>query len=63
MLDVWENEPQIHPKLPRLPNVALLPHLGSATVETRRPHVCSLAAESLLTKLRGERCPNQVNLF
>ena len=34
-LDVYENEPKIHPDYRTLPNVFLLPHLGSATVETR----------------------------
>ncbi|NEX93356.1 D-glycerate dehydrogenase [Caulobacter sp. 17J65-9] len=34
-LDVYENEPVIHPDLIGLPNVVLLPHLGSATVEGR----------------------------
>ena len=34
-LDVYENEPKIHPGYRTLPNVFLLPHLGSATVETR----------------------------
>ena len=34
-LDVYEKEPTVHPRLLELPNVALLPHLGSATVETR----------------------------
>ena len=34
-LDVFEHEPQIHPQLLTLPNVVLLPHLGSATVESR----------------------------
>ncbi|MGE0117130.1 MAG: 2-hydroxyacid dehydrogenase [Dongiaceae bacterium] len=34
-LDVYENEPKIHPGYRALPNVFLLPHLGSATVETR----------------------------
>jgi lactate dehydrogenase-like 2-hydroxyacid dehydrogenase len=34
-LDVYENEPQIHPALRNLENVVLLPHLGSATEETR----------------------------
>jgi len=35
-LDVFEHEPKIHPGLAELPNVFLLPHLGSATVEDRR---------------------------
>jgi glyoxylate reductase len=34
-LDVYENEPVINPKLLKLPNVVLLPHMGSATVEAR----------------------------
>ena len=34
-LDVFANEPQIHPGYLSLDNVTLLPHLGSATVETR----------------------------
>ena len=34
-LDVYEHEPTLHPKLPTLPNVVLLPHLGSATIESR----------------------------
>jgi lactate dehydrogenase-like 2-hydroxyacid dehydrogenase len=34
-LDVYEEEPRVHPGLLQLENVVLLPHLGSATVETR----------------------------
>lgn len=34
-LDVYEREPQVEERLTRMENVALLPHLGSATVETR----------------------------
>ena len=34
-LDVFEAEPRVHPALLSLENVVLLPHLGSATVETR----------------------------
>jgi lactate dehydrogenase-like 2-hydroxyacid dehydrogenase len=34
-LDVYEHEPTVHPGLLELENVVLLPHLGSATVETR----------------------------
>ena len=34
-LDVFENEPKIHPGYLELPNVFLLPHMGSATIETR----------------------------
>ena len=34
-LDVFEHEPAVNPKLRELPNVALLPHMGSATIESR----------------------------
>jgi lactate dehydrogenase-like 2-hydroxyacid dehydrogenase len=34
-LDVYEKEPVVHPDLLGLENVVLLPHLGSATIETR----------------------------
>jgi glyoxylate reductase len=34
-LDVFEHEPAINPKLKKLPNVVLLPHMGSATLESR----------------------------
>jgi len=34
-LDVFENEPRINPKLLKLENVVLLPHMGSATIEGR----------------------------
>ena len=59
-LDVYENEPQIAPELLEMPNVVLLPHLGSATTETRT-RMAVLAAENLLTVLRGEKCENVVN--
>ncbi len=59
-LDVFENEPQVHPKLRELPNVVLLPHVGSATGETRFK-MAMLAAENLLAALAGHRPPNLVN--
>jgi lactate dehydrogenase-like 2-hydroxyacid dehydrogenase len=34
-LDVYNNEPDIHPEYRQLPNVFLMPHIGSATRETR----------------------------
>jgi glyoxylate reductase len=34
-LDVWKHEPQIDPRLLALPNVVMLPHMGSATFEGR----------------------------
>jgi glyoxylate reductase len=35
-LDVFEHEPSVNPKLLRLPNVVLMPHMGSATIEGRQ---------------------------
>jgi glyoxylate reductase len=59
-LDVYEHEPKINPGLLQMPNTLLLPHLGSATVETRR-RMSVLAAENLLAVLDGRPCPNIVN--
>ena len=59
-LDVFENEPKVHPALLAMDNVTLLPHIGSATAETRLG-MAMLAAENLLAALRGERPPNLVN--
>jgi glyoxylate reductase len=61
-LDVYEHEPRINPELVKMPNVLLLPHIGSATVETRR-RMAILAAENLLAVLEGRPCPNVVNPF
>jgi len=59
-LDVYENEPKLSPGLANLDNVVLLPHMGSATVETRTK-MALMAAESLLSGLRGERPPHCLN--
>jgi len=58
-LDVFENEPAVHPKLVELDNVVLLPHLGSATVETRTA-MATLAASNVLAVLRGEPAPTPI---
>lgn len=52
-LDVFENEPAIHPGLLSFPNVVLLPHLGSATFETRLA-MARLACEEIARFARGE---------
>lgn len=59
-LDVFEEEPTVHPGLLGLPNVVLAPHLGSATLETRTK-MAALAVDNLLHVLRGERPPALVN--
>jgi glyoxylate reductase len=59
-LDVFEAEPRVHPVLLGLPNVVLMPHVGSATGETRQK-MAMLAAENLLEALEGRRPPNLVN--
>lgn len=51
--DVYENEPNIDPELLKLPNVVLLPHLGSATIETRTK-MALLCAENVLRVLKGK---------
>ena len=51
-LDVYENEPALTPGLSDLRNVVLLPHMGSATLETRTA-MAKLAAENLLDGLKG----------
>jgi glyoxylate reductase len=52
-LDVYEHEPSVHPGLLELENVVLLPHLGSATLETRTA-MGVLAARNAVAVLRGE---------
>ena len=55
-LDVFEDEPDVHPGLRELDNVVLLPHLGSATVQTRTA-MADLAAGNVLAVLRGDPAP------
>jgi len=52
-LDVYEEEPAVHPGLLGLENVVLSPHLGSATVETRQA-IAELAARNAIAAVRGE---------
>jgi len=59
-LDVYENEPALTPGLTELDNVVLLPHVGSATVDVRI-RMAEMAAQNLLSALRGEVPPNLVN--
>jgi glyoxylate reductase len=58
-LDVYENEPFIHPGLKR-PNVVLAPHLASASLETRTKMAC-MAAQNVVSLFTGQRPPNMLN--
>ncbi|MGO4588165.1 2-hydroxyacid dehydrogenase [Paenarthrobacter sp. 2TAF44] len=59
-LDVFEQEPKVHPWLLDLENVTLVPHLGSATVETRTA-MAVLAADNTLAVLKGEQPPTPIS--
>ena len=59
-LDVYEEEPKVHPKLLELENVVLAPHIGSASIETRNKMAVT-AGEDLRAALRGEQPKNPVN--
>ena len=59
-LDVYEEEPKVHPRLLELENVVLAPHIGSASIETR-DKMAALAAENLVAVLRGEEPKTPVN--
>ena len=59
-LDVFEHEPTVHEGLLGLDNAVLIPHLGSATVETRTA-MANLAATNALAFLDGKTPPNLVN--
>lgn len=59
-LDVYENEPALHPGLSTMTHCVLLPHLGSATTGTRT-RMGLLALDNLLAVCDGQRPPNCVN--
>jgi glyoxylate reductase len=59
-LDVFEQEPKIHPGLLKLDNVVVLPHVGSATDSSRRRMV-ETALRNCMAALKGEMPPNAIN--
>jgi lactate dehydrogenase-like 2-hydroxyacid dehydrogenase len=59
-LDVFEQEPAVHPGLLNLPQAVLAPHIGSASVDTRR-RMSMMAAENAVAALTGRRPPNLLN--
>ncbi|WP_420477846.1 2-hydroxyacid dehydrogenase [Brevundimonas sp. FT23028] len=58
-LDVFEHEPKVHPGLIGHPNVVLLPHLGSATIEARQDMGDRVIA-NIMTFANGHRPPDRV---
>jgi glyoxylate reductase len=59
-LDVYEKEPKLTPGLTKLENAVLLPHIGSATNDTRG-QMAVVAAKNALAMLQGKRPKNIVN--
>jgi|Deesub1362A_J573_1020465.scaffolds.fasta_scaffold02759_8 glyoxylate reductase len=60
-LDVFENEPEIEPELKEMENVVLLPHIASASIETRTK-MGLVAADNLIARLiEGRMPPNCLN--
>lgn len=59
-LDVYEFEPKLVPGLAECENTVLLPHIASASIETRTK-MATMAAENLLAVLAGKTPPNPVN--
>jgi len=59
-IDVYNGEPSTHPDYLTLPNVFVLPHLGSATKKTRTA-MADLAVNNLKDFFQTGKCKNQVN--
>ncbi len=58
-VDVYEREPEVHPRLLAAPRTVLLPHIGSASQATRR-RMAQVACEGANAVLAGKRPPNLV---
>ena len=61
-LDVFEKEPEVHPRLLQAPNTLLVPHIGSATLETRSA-IGMLAANAIYLHFnnQADSIPNRLN--
>ena len=59
-LDVFEEEPKVHPQLASLSHVVLLPHLGSATMQTR-VEMGMTCLNNIEAVLSGRPAPNRLN--
>ncbi len=58
-IDVFEREPEVHPRLLTAPRTVLMPHIGSASVATRT-QMATLAANAVVDVLAGKTPPNVV---
>jgi len=56
-LDVFENEPQPHPELLKMPNVVMTPHTGSAITELRGA-MANVVVDNILALIDGKQPPN-----
>ena len=59
-LDVFEREPHMAEGLASCANAVLLPHIGSASIDTRN-RMAAIAAANALAHLRGDRAPDTIN--
>lgn len=59
-LDVYDNEPNVNPEILKLPNVVVVPHLGSAILEVRE-QMANTVVDNILAILEGCRPPNCYN--
>jgi glyoxylate reductase len=58
-LDVYENEPEVSPRLLEAPRAVLLPHIGSATIPSR-DGMASAVADNVIAVLEGEDPPSRI---
>ena len=58
-IDVYENEPAVNPRLLAMPNVVVLPHIGSATEEARNA-MARLAATDIIRFFSGQEPLNRI---
>jgi glyoxylate reductase len=58
-LDVYENEPEVSPRLLESPRAVLLPHIGSATIPSR-DGMASAVADNVIAVLEGKEAPSRV---